>query len=264
MPTKHNKNYGAVLLPLLMLWPALTVQAENEEVIARCAKIPSVGDRILCLEDALRISAQVGDTAIDADAVAEENPTPDSSVAAAVVAVAADDADLVEAVTEESGQSAPPDAAAAPAAEETMPAATATVVVAVNNADVAEEVTKAAGQSEPPDVAPAPQADETLPAAVDAVTTAGTAEAQQFGLSEVQKQPESLDSIDVVVVSVDSNAYGKLIFTTKSGQVWRQTDQNRRRYRQIPFDAEIRQGAAGSFFIKPLSGGASVRVRRSK
>ncbi len=262
MPTKHNKNYGAVLLPLLMLWPALTVQAENEEVIARCAKIPSVGDRILCLEDALRVSAQVGDTAIDADAVAEENPTPDSSVAAAVVAVAADDADLVEAVTEEAGQSAPPDAA--PAAEETMPAATATVVVAVNNADVAEEVTKAAGQSEPPDVAPAPQADETLPAAVDAVTTAGTAEAQQFGLSEVQKQPESLDSIDVVVVSVDSNAYGKLIFTTKSGQVWRQTDQNRRRYRQIPFDAEIRQGAAGSFFIKPLSGGASIRVTHSK
>jgi len=68
----------------------------------------------------------------------------------------------------------------------------------------------------------------------------------------------------VVVVSVDSNAYGKLIFTTESGQVWRQTDQNRRRYRQIPFDAEIRQGAAGSFFIKPLSGGASVRVTRSK
>ncbi len=264
MPTKHNKNYGAVLLPLLILWPALTVQAENEEVIARCSKISSVGDRILCLEDALRGSAQAGETAIDADAVAEENPTSDSSVAAAAVAVAAVDADLVEAVTEESGQSAPPDAVAAPPAEETMPAATAAVVVTVNNADVAEEVTKAAEQSAPPDAVPAPPAEETLPAAVDAITTADTSEAQQFGLSEVQKQPESLDSIHVVVVSVDSNAYGKLIFTTESGQVWRQTDQNRRRYRQIPFDAKIRKGAVGSFFLTPLSGGAAVRVKRSK
>jgi hypothetical protein len=223
MPAKHNKNYGAVLLPLLILWPALTAQAENEEVIARCAKIPSVGDRILCLEDALRGSAQAGETALDADAVAEENPTPDSAVAAAAV------------------------------------------VVTVKNVDVAEEVTIAAGQSEPPDIAPAPQADETLPAAVDAVSAADALEAQQFGLSETQKNPEPLDSINVVVVSVDNNAYGKLIFTTERGQVWRQTDQRRPpRYRQMPFDAEIRQGAAGSFFIKPLSGGASVRVTRSK
>jgi hypothetical protein len=262
MPTKHNKNYGAVFLPLLILWPALTALAENEEVIARCAKIPSVGDRILCLEDALRVSARAGETAIDADAVAEENPTPDSSAAAAAVAVAADDADLVEVVTKESGQSVPPDAVAAPAAEETMPAAATAVVVTVNNADVAEEVTKAAGQSEPLDVAPAPQADDTLPAAVDAVTTTGTAEAQQFGLSEVQKQSESLDSIDVIVVAVSKNAYGKLIFTTGSDQVWQQTDQGTSRYRKIPFEATIRKGASGSHFIQPQNGGVSVRVKR--
>jgi hypothetical protein len=223
MPTKHNKNYGAVLLPLLILWPALTAQAANEEVIARCAKIPNVGDRILCLEDALRVSAQAGETAIDADAVAKENPTPDSSVAAAALVVAADDADLVETATEETGQSAPPDTVAAPAAEETMPAAAA------------------------------------------AVSAADALEAQQFGLSETQKNPEPLGSINVVVVSVDSNAYGKLIFTTESGQVWRQTDQGRPpRYRQIPFDAEIRQGAVGSFFIRPISGDVSVRVKRSR
>ncbi len=222
MPTKHNKNYGAILLPLLILWPALTAQAENEEVIARCAKIPSVGDRILCLEDALRGSTQAGEKAIDADAVAKENPTPDSAATAAAVAVAVDDADLVEAVKEEAEQSAPPDAV------------------------------------------PAPPAEEAIPVAAAAVTTAETPEIQQFGLSEAQKQGDSPDSVNVVVVSVDSNAYGKLIFTTKSGQVWRQTDQNRRRYRQIPFDAEIRKGAVGSFFIAPLSGGAAVRVKRSK
>jgi hypothetical protein len=181
------------------------------------------------------------------------------------VVVTVNNADVTEEVTKAAGQSEPPDVAPAPQADETVPSAAAAVVVAVNIAEVTEEVTKAAAQSAPPDIAPAPQTDETLPASVDAVTTAGTAEAQQFELSEVQKQPESLDSIDVVVVSVDSNAYGKLIFTTESGQVWRQTDQRRPpRYRQIPFDAEIRQGAAGSFFIKPLSGGASVRVTRSK
>ena len=222
MPTKHNKNYGAVLLPLLILWPALTAQAEYEEVIARCAKIPSVGDRILCLEDALRGSTQAGETAIDANAVAKENPTPDSSVAAAALAVAADDADLVEAVTEESGQFAPPDAAPAPPAEETMPAAAA------------------------------------------AVFAADALEARQFGLSEAEKDPEPLDSINAIVVAVNSNAYGKLIFTTESGQVWRQTDTNKRRYRQIPFEAEIRRGAAGSFFLRPLTGGPSIRVKRSK
>ena len=68
----------------------------------------------------------------------------------------------------------------------------------------------------------------------------------------------------MIVVAVDENAYGKLLFTTESGQVWRQTDQGRPRYRQIPFEAVIRNGAAGSFFIKPLSGGVAVRVKRSK
>ena len=263
MPTKHNKNYGAVLLPLLVLWPALAAQAENEEVITRCAKIPSVGDRILCLEDALRGSTQAGETAIDADAIAKQNPTPDSAATAAAVAVAVGNADLAEAVTEEAEQSAPPDAVTAPPAEETMPATVAAVVV-VDNADLAEEVTAEDGQSAPPDAAASVQAEEAIPAAADTVNATESLEAQQFGLSEVQKQPESLDSIKVVVVSVDSNAYGKLIFTTESGQVWRQTDQNRRRYRQIPFDAEIRKGSVGSFFLAPQSGGAAVRVKRSK
>jgi hypothetical protein len=222
MPTKRNKNYGALLLPLLMLWPALTAPAENEEVIARCAKIPGVGDRILCLEDALRESSQPGEAAVAADAVVEENPTPESGASAAAAAVA------------------------------------------VGSAEFAEEVTEPAGQSVPTDVASATQAAETIPAAVDAVTAADTSEAQQFGLSKVQNKPKPLDSVNVVVVAVDRSAYGKLLYTTDSGQVWRQTDQGRPSYRQIPFDAEIRKGAAGSFFIRPLSGGAAVRVKRSK
>ena len=264
MPTKHNKNYGALLLPLLVLWPALSTQAENEEVIARCAKIPSVGDRILCLEDALRGSTQAGETATDTDAMVHESPTPDSAATASVVAVAVGNADLAEAVTEEAEQSAPLDAVTPPPAEETMPAATTTVVVAVDNADLAEAVTAEAGQSAPPDAAASVQAEESIPAAADTVNATESLEAQQFGLSEAEKDPEPLDSINAIVVAVNSNAYGKLLFTTESGQVWRQTDTNKRRYRQIPFEAEIRRGAAGSFFLRPLTGGPSIRVKRSK
>lgn len=219
MPAKHDKNYGALMLPMLMLWPALTAQAGNEEAIARCAKIASVGDRILCLENALREASQAGEPALATDAVVEESPIPESGLSAAAAAIA------------------------------------------VDSADDTEEVTEAAGQSPPAEVVSAPQAEEAKPAAADA---AETAETRQFGLSEEQKQPESVDSINVIVAAVDKNAYGKLIFTTESGQVWRQTDQGRPRYRQIPFDAEIRNGAAGSFFIKPLSGGVAVRVKRSR
>lgn len=210
MPTQYHKNYAIVMLLI-----AATVAADdNEDEIARCARISSVGDRILCLEDALRESSHAGETTVAADAVVEDSPTPNSGASAA-----------------------PP-------------------LVTVGRADVAEEVAETAGQSAPPDVVSPPQAEETVAAAVDAVTTLGSAEAQ--------KQPDPLDSVNVVVVSVDSNAYGKLIFTTESGQVWRQTDQSARRYRQIPFDAEIRKGASGSYFIRPLTGGVSVRVRRSR
>jgi len=222
MPTKCNKNYSALLLSMLMIWPALTLPAENEEAIARCAKIASVGDRILCLEDTLRESSLAGEPAIAADAVVEESLTAEAGVSAAAAAIA------------------------------------------VGSADLTHDVTEAADQSPPMQVTTAPQAEETIPAAVDAATVVGTSDPQQFGLSEAQKNPEPLESVNVIVVAVDENAYGKLLFTTESGQVWRQTDQGRPRYRQIPFEAVIRNGAAGSFFIKPLSGGVAVRVKRSK
>jgi len=42
---------------LFVLVSGLPAYADNEDVIARCARIASVGDRILCLEDALRQSS---------------------------------------------------------------------------------------------------------------------------------------------------------------------------------------------------------------
>ena len=52
MPVSKNKN--ATYAALLTFFFALPAQADNEDAIAKCARIASVGDRILCLESALR------------------------------------------------------------------------------------------------------------------------------------------------------------------------------------------------------------------
>jgi hypothetical protein len=73
MPVLPNKYYlfGSIFA-LLLCTP---VAAENEETIARCAKIASVGDRILCLENALRRASGDSNRVSDAD----EMPTPEAA-----------------------------------------------------------------------------------------------------------------------------------------------------------------------------------------
>ena len=72
MPVLPNKYYlfGSVFA-LVLCTP---VAADNEEAIARCAKIASVGDRILCLENALRRESGDSNRASDTD----ELPTPEA------------------------------------------------------------------------------------------------------------------------------------------------------------------------------------------
>jgi hypothetical protein len=89
-------------------------------------------------------------------------------------------------------------------------------------------------------------------------------DADQFGLPPERLEADRPDQVLVTVTAVRENPYGKLIFTTSSGQTWVQTDQSRRRYRHVPFEAEIREGASGSFFLRQASGGPSVRVRRQE
>ena len=171
---------------------------EGEDVIARCAQIASVGDRILCLEDALRPAAgdaQENEIQISAEPVAQD-----------VTATIEDTSDITD--------------------DDTI--------------DAAVEVTSAAAAS------------------------AGKTETDQFSLDKTQDKPVSPTSIDVIVVAVTESAFGKFVFTTGSGQVWQQTDHGTPRYRQIPFDATIREGASGSHFIQPQNGGVAVRVKRRK
>jgi hypothetical protein len=142
----------------LLLLAAAVVRADSEDEIARCARISSPGERILCLEDALRRT---------------DEPHPTAAA----------------------------EAHAAPPAE--------------------------------------------------------------FGFDESQKPPPP-ESIRVTVVAVEENAYGKLRYVTEGGQVWQQNDQRTPRYPDVPFPAEIRTAAAGSFFLQPLDGGIAVRVQRKQ
>ena len=183
-----NRYLGIILL----LTASLAAAADPDDAIAECARISSTGDRILCLEDALR----------------RLSPAP---------------------------QARP------------------------GPGDV-----KATGQRE---VTAEPQVQAELPATAAVATenaTERSGEIEQFGLDEAQQRQERPDSITVEVTRVSESAYGKMLLTTADGQVWRQTDQARARMPEVPFDAEIRSGASGSFFIQASSGGRAVRVRRER
>jgi hypothetical protein len=157
-------------------------QADGKDEIARCARIPSAGDRIICLEEALlRADAPPASTS------AETPGTPGDATSAS--------------------------GAATEASTETRPHAR---------------------------------------------------EAAEFGLDELEQAPPSPESIRVTVVAVEKNAYGKLRYVTEGGQVWQQNDQRAPRYPDVPFAAEIRTAAAGSFFLQPLAGGVAVRVQRKR
>jgi hypothetical protein len=187
-PAGRARNCGAVLA----LLAAAIVHADSEDEIARCARIPSVGDRIICLEDALR----------RADDPHASMPTE-----------------------------APGNGANTSASD--------------TGTGTGDETARAATE----------RASEGAPQA---------REAAEFGLDESQKQAESLESIRVTVVAIDKNAYGKLRYITGDGQVWQQIDQRTPRYPDVPFPAEIRSAAAGSFFLQPLSSGVAVRVQRKR
>ena len=193
MPVFQIRNYLCVLATILATSAPATAE-EGENVITRCAQIASVGDRILCLEDALRPAA--GDPGENEIPIAVEPVAPDNT-----------------ATIDDTG---------------------------VETIDGEAQVTS------------------------DVVATADKTETEQFGPGKTPKKPDSPTSVEVTVVAVSESAYGKLVFTTGSGQVWQQTDHGSPRYRQIPFEATLRKGASGSHFIQPQTGGVAVRVKRIK
>ncbi len=217
MPVLQNKKY--ICGALLILVCGLPAHAGNEDAIARCARIATVGDRILCLEDALRQSS---------NAAAERDPAADVSPASAKQT-------------------------------ETAPPSESKDRESFREADVSPASTK---QSE---TAPPSEAEVPSPAAqATSITTDDTPVTKEnYGLKE-QRPPKEIDTIQVTVTSVRKNLTNRFIFETEDAQVWLQTDQRTARYGDTPFNAEIRPASMGSFFLKPASGGVSIRVRREK
>jgi hypothetical protein len=85
---------------------------------------------------------------------------------------------------------------------------------------------------------------------------------EEFGLK--QKQPREVVKMTVTVKGIRKNLTDRFVYTTTDGQVWVQNDTRRVRYDEVPFVAEIRSAALGSYYLKPKSSGVSVKVRREK
>jgi len=84
---------------------------------------------------------------------------------------------------------------------------------------------------------------------------------ETFGAKE-RESDISIDTLSVTIKRVEKGNNDKRYFHTSSGQVWKQ--QNPGHYSsKVPFEAEIKSGVMGSFFLVNESGRA-IRVKRVK
>lgn len=84
---------------------------------------------------------------------------------------------------------------------------------------------------------------------------------ETFGAKD-KKTEVAIDSLNVTVVRIEQDARGLRYFFTDGGQVWKQ--QNPGGYPStVPFEAEVKSGMMGSFFLVN-EGGRGIRVKRVK
>lgn len=100
------------------------------------------------------------------------------------------------------------------------------------------------------------QADE-LPQAQIRAPAASRTPATAFPGGDRDDEPEEWL---VTVVEVRTTTPNEALFVTNDGSVWRQTDSRRFLPLNVPFEAQIRPGALGSFFLVPTERGRAVRV----
>ena len=82
---------------------------------------------------------------------------------------------------------------------------------------------------------------------------------ENFGSKE-KKQEISIDKLTVTIVRIQKNVNGLRYFITSDGQAWKQQDSGN--YGStVPFEAEIKAGMMGSFFLIN-EGGRGIRVKR--
>ncbi|MEZ5938280.1 MAG: hypothetical protein R3C52_08675 [Hyphomonadaceae bacterium] len=82
--------------------------------------------------------------------------------------------------------------------------------------------------------------------------------------TEAPKKAQPLDSVTLAVKSIATGRDGKLRVVMENGQVWRQIDSERvRNLGKGPWQAEIKRGVFGSFFLK-INDRPAVRARREE
>jgi len=115
-----------------------------------------------------------------------------------------------------------------------------------------------------PGSAPAPEVQRNRGAAATApaATPSATNPAGHFGLKT--PPPGEPDVIDVRIVEARKSVTGKWMFTTSDGQLWVQNDTKQAIYHHPEFNAKIKKGMIGGFFLNPEGPEKTVRVRRVK
>lgn len=86
---------------------------------------------------------------------------------------------------------------------------------------------------------------------------------QNFGQERKTIAEEAQDTIEAAIVQIDQAAYGKLLVTLDNGQIWRQKDGARVNWKDGD-TVVVERALFGSFLMKPVDGGRSLRVTRVK
>jgi hypothetical protein len=218
--------YGAIALAVAGNVHAQTVELSDLE---SCARLASPDLKLACFEAIIAKEKSVVEP--PAEALVPEVP-------------ATADIDAVQAEVPESVAPAAATVSEAKTAEESLPAANSTLE-------------------------PVPAADEAVataaePAAVQAEMATSTA-AHSFGREHLESADEQTEILRAVVVDVDKDHYGALIFHLDNGQVWRQVEPRYFPYpRNQEFDVLITIGMMGDYRLQVGGTGRKVRIRRTK
>ena len=82
---------------------------------------------------------------------------------------------------------------------------------------------------------------------------------ENFGKNEKESVP-TVDQVSVTIVNVQKSSSGAHYFHTADGNVWKQSGKGNWNL-PVPFQARVKSGALGSYFLVAESG-KSTRVKR--
>ncbi|MEE8371764.1 MAG: hypothetical protein V3R73_06400 [Sphingomonadales bacterium] len=86
---------------------------------------------------------------------------------------------------------------------------------------------------------------------------------EEFGKPvPTEKGEKELDELEIVIVELGKNPYGKWLLITDSGQIWKQVDDVRIRLRGKNLKGRIKKGLMGAFFFLPEGKKYGFKVKR--